>query len=61
MGTKCAPTSVNIFMGMFEENYIYHLIQEKCKLYLRYIDDTFLIWAGTPDELNKSILSINKV
>ena len=34
MGTKCAPTYINIFMGMFEENYIYHLTQEKCKLYL---------------------------
>ena len=22
MGTKCAPTYANIFMGMFEENYV---------------------------------------
>ena len=42
MVTKCALTYANIFMGMFEENWIYHLIQEKCKLYLRYIDDFFL-------------------
>ena len=34
MGTKRAPMYATIFMGMFEENYIYHLIQEKCKLYL---------------------------
>ena len=35
MGTKCAPTYANIFMAIFEENYIYHLIKEKCKLYLK--------------------------
>ena len=48
-------------MGMLEENYIYHLIQEKCKLYLRYIDDIFLIWIGTLDELNKFKANINQV
>ena len=52
MGTKCGSTYANIFMGIFEENYIYHLIKEKCKLYLRHIDDIFLVWTGTLDELN---------
>lgn len=28
MGTKCAPTYANIFMGIFEENYIYCLIKK---------------------------------
>ena len=46
---------------MFEKNYIYHLIQEKCKLYLKYIDDIFLIWTCTLDELNKFIAKINQV
>ena len=46
---------------MFEKNYIYHLIQEKCKLYLKYIDDIFLIWTCTLDELNKCIAKINQV
>ena len=46
-------------MGMFEDNYIYHLIQEKCKLYLRYIDDKFVIWEGTTDELNEFKPKIN--
>ena len=39
------------FMGIFEENYMYHLIKEKCKLYLRYINDIFLICTGTLDNL----------
>ena len=42
-------------MGLFEENYVYHLIKEKCELYLRYIDDIFPLWTATLDELNKFI------
>ena len=61
MGTKCASTYTNIFLGIFKENYIYHLIKEKCKLCLRYIDDIFLIWTGTLNELNVFIAKINKV
>ena len=61
MGSQCAPTYAKMFMGMFEENYIYHLIRGKCKLYLRYIDDIFLIRKGTLDELNKFIPKINQV
>ena len=67
MGTKYATTYANNFMIMLEESYIYHLMQEKCELYLRYIDDIFLIWTGILDELNefkaknKSSLCINKI
>ena len=60
METKCVPSYTNIFMGMFEENYIYRLILGKFKLYLSYIDDIFLIWTGTLDELNKFIAKINQ-
>ena len=61
MGTKCTPTYANIFKGVFEENYIYYLILEKCKLYLRYIDDIFLIWTDTLHELNKFRAKIKQV
>ena len=47
-------------MGMFE-TYIYYLTQEKCKLYLTYIDDIFLIWTGTLNELNKFVAKINQL
>ena len=60
-GTQCTPTYANSFMGLFEENYVYHLIKEKCKLYLRYIDDMFPLWTATLDEFNKFIAKINKV
>ena len=66
MGTKCAPTFLNIFMEIFEENYIYHLIKEKCKLYLTYTDGIFLIWTRTLfnkfiDKINKSIHRLNLI
>lgn len=61
MGTKCAPSYANIFMGKFEDTFIYQRIQEKTRLYLRYIDDLLLIWKGTEIELKKFIEEINKV
>ena len=33
----------------------------KCKLYLRYIDNIFLIWTWPLNELNKSIVKMNQI
>ncbi|XP_066931363.1 uncharacterized protein [Clytia hemisphaerica] len=59
MGTKCAPTYANLFMSQFEESNIYPLLTEKCKTYLRFIDDIFMIWSGTEEELKRFIQEIN--
>lgn len=61
MGTKCAPGYANIFMGVFEAEYIYHRIKNKSLLYLRYIDDIFMIWTGTTQELKRFTDEINQV
>ena len=61
MGTKCAPSYANISMGMFEERYIYPLIEKISNFYLRFIDDIFLIWNGTTDQLMKFKQQINEV
>ena len=61
MGTKCAPTYANIFMGEFEEKYIYPKIKDKSCKYLRYIDDIFMVWKSSQDELNQFIKEINEV
>ena len=45
MGTICAPAYANIFMACFEEKFIYPLINAKTLLYLRFIDDIFMIWT----------------
>ena len=36
MATKYAPTYANNFVGMFQENYVCHLIYENSKLFSRY-------------------------
>ena len=51
MGTICAPSYANIFMANVEAKHIYPYIKEKSLLYLRYIDDIFMIWKGTKVEL----------
>ena len=35
MGTKCALSYANIFMGKFEEEFIYPLVNNMARLYLR--------------------------
>ena len=59
MGTICASSNANIFMANFEAEHIYPYIKEKSLLYLRYIDDIFMIWKGTKVELITFIKELN--
>ena len=47
MGTKCAASYGNIFMGWFEEKFIFLLLENLSNFCLLFIDDIFLIWHGT--------------
>ena len=38
-------------MAQFERQHIYPYMKNKSTLYLRYIDDIFMIWTGTKQEL----------
>ena len=51
MGISCAPAYANIFMAQFEKQHTYPNIKNKSILYLQYIDDLFMIWTGTKQEL----------
>ena len=51
MGTICAPAYANIFMAQFEKQHIYPYIKNNSILYLQYMDDIFMIWRGTKQEL----------
>ena len=42
MGTKMAPKYANIFMSNLEENFLQNT-RNKPLIYLRYIDDIFLL------------------
>ena len=60
MGTICAPAYPNIFMANFELNSIYLYIKNKTKMFLRFLDDLFMIWAGSEQELLDSMSDLNK-
>ena len=47
MVTKCVSSHANIFMGWFEEKFVFPLLTDLSDFYLRFIDDIFLIWNGT--------------
>ena len=38
-------------MANFELKYIYPYIKDKTKMFLRFIDDLFMIWTGSEQEL----------
>ena len=59
MGTICAPSYANIFIGKFEDTFIYPFIKDLCKLYLRYIDDIFMIWTGTKEQFYQFDSTLN--
>ena len=50
MGTICTPTHANIFMREIEEKY-YPLIQNKSRSYLCFIDNIFMVWTKSENEL----------
>ncbi|XP_075462091.1 protein-arginine deiminase type-2 isoform X2 [Ascaphus truei] len=55
MGTRFAPSYANIFMGMWEENYIHSNspFGADLALWRRYIDDVLCIWGGNEVDLGK--------
>jgi len=58
MGTKVAPSFANLFMADFEAKYVY-TYPTKPSLWLRYIDDIFLIWEHSLDELHTFLEHLN--
>ena len=58
IGTKFAPGFANIFMGHLEEKFL-----ETCELkpwvWWRFLDDIFVIWLHSEEELNYFLLCLN--
>ena len=59
MGSICAPSYPNKFMAEFEKRYIYPYITNKVKVFLRYIDDIFIIWTGNLTQLKNFLKDLN--
>ena len=47
-------------MSEFEVKHIYPLIKNKSVIYLRYIDDIFMVWIKFDSELRRFINEINQ-
>ena len=58
MGTKLAPSFANIFMGWFEEKFVYSYSKQPL-IWKPYIDDVFLIWHHGKTELDLFIRHLN--
>ena len=58
MGTKFAPQYANLFMHKFEQDFL-STQSLKPSLYLRYIDDIFIIWQHGEEALVRFHNSIN--
>ena len=58
MGTKTAPCLANIFMGDFEQKFM-ATQAKKPHLWKRYIDDIFMVWTHTEEELTTFLLALN--
>ena len=61
MGTKCTPTYISHFMGIFEEKDIYPLIKQELEIYFRYVDDKFFILTDFENDLQQFIAKVNEV
>ena len=58
MGTKMAPSFANLFMGNFEQKFLSRQ-NLKPQIWLRFIDDIFMIWPHGEDCLKIFIENIN--
>jgi hypothetical protein len=58
MGTRVAPSFANIFMADFESKWVYTYPKQPT-IWLRYIDDIFLIWDHGREELDNFIHHLN--
>ncbi|KAJ8036166.1 hypothetical protein HOLleu_20053 [Holothuria leucospilota] len=58
MGTKMAPSFANLFMGNLEKEFLSRQIL-KPQIWLRFIDDIFMIWPHGEDSLKIFVENIN--
>ena len=59
MGTKVAPSFANLFMADFEDKWVY-TYETRPPVWLRYIDDIFLVWENGTDGLKIFLDHLNQ-
>ena len=60
IGTKLALGYANLFLSIFERNMLYQY-RIKPSIWLRYVDDIFMIWNDSEDKLKDFLAYINTV
>ena len=60
MSTICAPAYANISMAEFEQKHIYPLIKDKSILFLRYINDNFMVCTKSEKQLKHFMSELNQ-
>ena len=58
MGTRLAPSYANIYMARFEEKHVYTYPNQPL-LWLRYIDDVFMLWIWGREKLSQFVDFLN--
>ena len=58
MGTKLAPSFANLFMGHFEDKFVYSYPLQPL-IWKRFIDDIFFVWTYGQDKLDKFVNYLN--
>ena len=61
MGTKVAPPYASLFLGRFEEQYIFELFPGIITVFLRFLDDIFFIWEHGEQKLREFFEHLNSV
>ncbi|KAI8495641.1 hypothetical protein Bbelb_266130 [Branchiostoma belcheri] len=59
LGTRVAPSYANIFMGHFEDRFVYKRTVRPW-IWWRYIDDIFAVWTRSEEELKSFIQDLNQ-
>ena len=59
IGTRCAPNYAIIFMGDLEEEFL-GKCQKKPRVWFRFIDDIFIIWNHSRQELDTFLENLNE-
>ena len=61
MGTKAAPPYASLFLGSFEEKHIFSKFSRLLTIFVRFLDDIFLIWEHGEEELHRFFKHLNSV
>ncbi|CAF1208252.1 unnamed protein product [Rotaria sordida] len=61
MGSPLAPILADIFMTYIEQQIEEYEYSDKIKLYVRYVDDTFIIFNGKENDIQQLVEFVNKL